>query len=381
MIVETGGSADGDTSLAFHHAVAGESWELMDRLWSDGILTMVLEDPALLSRSLNAIPTEVVTSRPSMLVLRDISHIATADTDADGRRATLRAFADACTRLVNKQWDTIELNELLILATGYLIELRLLGRLNDSVVFADRVNARATTLSTTQPMNKGRFAWFHLHSGITRMLLGDDAGAIASYRSAWEYATGAGVDFVQAQAASNLALAYALGGDSAKAKEWLGRNRSLDTSDWPGTYVLGIGAHVAEGLLALDRLDDQAVRSELEYLGEGSAVLELWPFITFLYAEHALHSGKAAEVLAHLDWVQAAKGEDAKGVAATLLSRARTDLLIACGRGEHAKQMTESQGVAKPWMRVPGREDPTPRRSRDRQGPRLARLGAGHRGR
>ena len=144
----------------------------MDEVWSEGIVTMIREDPVLLSRSLNAIPTEVVTLRPSMLVLRDISQIATADTDAHGRRATLRAFADGCTRLVNKQWKTIELNELLILATGYLIELRLLGRLTDSVVFADRVNARVTTLSATQPMNNGRFAWFHLHSGITRMLLG-----------------------------------------------------------------------------------------------------------------------------------------------------------------------------------------------------------------
>ena len=65
-------------------------------------------------------------------------------------------------------------NQLLILATGYLIELRLLGRLNDSVVFADRVHARATTLSATQPMNKGGFAWFHLHRAITLTLLGDD---------------------------------------------------------------------------------------------------------------------------------------------------------------------------------------------------------------
>jgi LuxR family maltose regulon positive regulatory protein len=84
-------------------------------------------------------------------------------------------------------------------------------------------------------------------------------------------------------------------------------------------------------------------------------MLELWAFIAFLYAEHALCSGKAAEALAHLDRVQAAKGEDdhAIGGAVTLLSRARADLLIACGQGEHAKQMTESQGVAKAWMRVP----------------------------
>ena len=347
-------SAHKHTSLAFHHAVVGGSWGLMDKVWSEGIVTMIREDPVLLSRSLNAIPTEIITSRPSMLVLRDISHIAAVDTDAAGRRATLRSFADACTRLVNNQWDTIELNELLILATGYLIEMRLCGRLESSAAFADRVNARATAPAATQPMNRGRFAFFHLHRGITRMLLGDDADAIASYKSAWEYATGAGVDFVQAQAAANLALTYALRGDTAEAKEWLGRYKCLDTSDWPGTYVLGVGAHLAEGLLALDALDNDAVCSALEYLGDGSAALELWAFIAFLYAEHGLCSNRAAEALAHLDRVQEAKGDDdAKAFAATLLSRARADLLIACGRGEQAKQMTESQGVAKPWMRVP----------------------------
>jgi LuxR family maltose regulon positive regulatory protein len=349
-------SAHRYTSLAFHHAVAGGSWELMDRLWSDGILTMVREDLALLTRSLHAIPTEVVTSRPSMLVLRDISHIATADTDADGHRATLRAFADGCTRLVNKQWETIELNELLILATGYLIELRLLGRLQESVVFGDRVYARARTLSAKQPINKGRFSWFHVHRGTTLMLLGDDAGAIVSYRRAWEYATGAGADFIQAQAAANLALTYALGGDSAKAIEWLGRHRSLDTSDWPGTYACGIGAHVAAGLLALDRLDEDTARSEVEYLRGGSAALELWSFIAYLRAQYALYYGDAAEALAQLEQVQARseEGDRAnKGATGALLSRARADLLIACGRGEKTRQLIRSQGPRQPWSRVP----------------------------
>jgi LuxR family maltose regulon positive regulatory protein len=328
----------------------------MDEVWSEGIVTMIREDPVLLSRSLNAIPTEIITSRSSMLVLRDISHIAAVDTDAAGRRATLRAFADACTRLVNHEWDTIELNELLTLATGYLIELRLLGRLQESVVFGDRVYARARTLSAKQQINKGRFSWFHVHRGTTLMLLGDDAGAIVSYRRAWEYATGAGADFIQAQAAANLALTYALGGDSAKAKEWLGRHRSLDTSDWPGTYVCGIGAHVAAGLLALDRLDEETARSEVEYLGDGSMALELWSFIAYLHAQFDLYYGDAAEALAQLEQVQArSDGADMakQGATGALLSRATADLLIACGRGEKTRQLIRSQAPRQPWSRVP----------------------------
>src|ERR1035437_491460 len=100
--------------FAFHHAVAGRDWELTDQLWSEKIVTMVRQDIALLSRTLNAIPADVLATRPSMQVLRDISRVATLDSDADGRRATLRAFADDCTRLVQQQWDSMPLNELLI---------------------------------------------------------------------------------------------------------------------------------------------------------------------------------------------------------------------------------------------------------------------------
>lgn len=343
-------------SFAFHHAVAGRDWELTDQLWSEDIVTMIRQDVALMSRTLNAIPADVLATRPSMQVLSDISRVAMLDSDADGRRATLRAFADDCSRLVKQQWDSMPLNELLILATGYLIELRLLGRLLDSVAFADRVNARVTALTATERVNKSRFAWFLVHSGITYTLLNDETNAVRAYRRAWEYATGAGADFIQAQAASNLALIYAVGGDTARAREWLGRFASFDISDWPGSYLVGIGAHVAAGLLALARLDDDGVRLELEYLGNGSPVLELWPFIAYLYAERALHCGKAAEALAHLDQMQATNSEDDqanKGATGALMARARADLLIALGRGEKANQLVRSKGAGKPWSRVP----------------------------
>ena len=64
---------------------------------------------------------------------------------------------------------------------------------------------------------------------------------------------GSGTDLVPSQAAANLALTYAVQGDTALAQEWLSRHRQFDTSHWPGNYAVGIGAHVAAGLLALDR--------------------------------------------------------------------------------------------------------------------------------
>jgi LuxR family maltose regulon positive regulatory protein len=342
-------------AFAFHHAVMGRDWELMDRLWSENIPKMIMENGGLLRETLGALPVAVLASRPSMQVLRDVMEVAAADTDADGRRATSRAFADACARLVRLHWDTMSLDELLLVATGYLIQLRLLGRFQDSAAFGDRVNARASALAVTQQASKSRFAWFHLQRGLNFALLHDDASAIRSYRRAWDYGTGSGADFVQSQAAANLALAYVIRGDTAGAQKWLGRHRDFDTRDWPGDYVIGIGGHLAAGFLALDRLDDAGVRSELDYLGDGSAPLELWPFIAYLYAQYALHSGNAREALVRLDQVQAAYDDDhfTKGAVAALMARAKADLLIACGRGEKAKQLVGAQGNSKPLNRVP----------------------------
>ena len=178
----------------------------------------------------------------------------------------------------------MSLSELLVVATGYMIQLRMLGRFQDSAAFGDRVNARASALAATQRAAKIMFARFHVQRGLAFSLLHDDAGAIRSYQRAWDFGTGAGVDFARSQAAANLALTYVMGGDTVRAVEWLGRHRGLDTSMWPGDHVIGIAGHVAAGFLALEGLDDAGVRSELEYLGDGSSPLELWPFIAFLYA-------------------------------------------------------------------------------------------------
>ena len=342
--------------LAFHHAAAAGRWDLAEQLWSLEVLTMVQANRTLLIRSLSRIPPEVLARHPSMQVLREISQVALADTDGDGRTATLRAFAQACARLVNQQGDAIDPNELLLLATGYVIELRLLGRLHESVAFADRVGARVMAKAATEHVNGGRLAWFHLQRGITFSLLWDHPNALRSYRRAWDEGTGAAADFVRLQAAANLALTEAFIGQTAGAHEWLDRHRSFDSRDWSGGLVVGIGAHMAAGLLALDRLDLTATGSALETLEGGSPALEFWPFMAYLDAQYALHSGTAGETLTRLDRLRAAsEREQAENPAAmALVSRARADLLIACGRGEAARRLVRTEGRGKSWSRVPG---------------------------
>ena len=345
-------------SLAFRHSVAGGDWGLMDQLWSESLMTIYRQDPTLMLEGLVSLPTEVLATRPSMQVLRDTMRIASTDTDVDGRRATLRAYADSCARLINDHLETMSLNELLVVATGYLIELRLLGRIEESSAFGDRVNARVTAMARTELADKVRSAWFHLHRGVTSTLLGEDVSAVRSYKRAWECCTGAGsaADFLRAESSANLALTYALAGDAAPARQWLDRHRTFDRSKWNGDHVIGIAGHVATGLLALDRLDEALVRTELVQLGDGSVAVELWPFIAYLWAQHALHSGLCEEALSRLDQLQAAHDESRqapKRAAAALLARVRCDLLIACGQGKAAKQVLRDQGTGEPWNRVP----------------------------
>ena len=59
-------NCESHVSLAFHHAVAGLDWELADRLWSENVVTMIQESPSMFFDTLEALPAEVLATRPSM---------------------------------------------------------------------------------------------------------------------------------------------------------------------------------------------------------------------------------------------------------------------------------------------------------------------------
>ncbi len=342
-------------TAAFRHAVTAEHWELVDRIWSENLDDMIRENPSLVGTSLDALPAPAIDVRPSMLILREVLKVAAADTDADGWRATKRSFVDGCSRLVRKHWDTMSANDLLMLSTGYMMQLRLLGRFQDSAAFGNHASARVGELAPTQELSSGRLGLFHLHRGVTYSMMHDDASAIRCYRRAWEQVTGSTSESVLSHAAANLALTYAMEGDIEQAVLWSERHRSFGLGQWPGASVIGIGDHLAAGFVALDRLDEQEVRRRLKHLGDGSAALEMWPFIAYLYAQHALYSGRAHEGLDHLHRVEAVQPSEVvdKGVSAVLMTRARADLLIACGKGPQAKRLLADRGMGSPLNRVP----------------------------
>ena len=115
-----------------------------------------------------------------------------------------------------------------------------------------------------------------------------------------------------------------------------------------GHHLIDAGARLAAALLALDTLDAEGYRRhELASLGDGSTPHELWPFVAHVEAQWALHYGDPLIALSMLDAAQAAHHPDlAQGEAArTLLARARADLLVAAGKGEHARSVLAAEGT------------------------------------
>jgi LuxR family maltose regulon positive regulatory protein len=119
--------------------------------------------------------------------------------------------------------------------------------------------------------------------------------------------------------------------------------------------LIGIGGHVAAGFLALDQLDEPGTVAALEHLGDGSTPVELWPFVAFFDAPHALHFGDPRIALASLEAAEQAHDPalSDNGAAAVLLARSRADLFIAIGQGQRAQQLLLSQPAASPVLAVP----------------------------
>lgn len=329
-------------ALAFSEAASSQDWEAVDRLWFGSVAAMLSDDPVLLQETLENLPTDLVRANPTMEVLREA--LQTAATDDDGSKtATARAFADICARLVTSRWASMSLNELLVVGTGALIQLRMVGRLEDSEALGDRLSARSAALGATQQAARGRLGLFHLHRGITFTLLGDDANAVRSYNRAWEQAIGGHVDFVRSHAAANMALTYALRGETAQARRWLQRHHSLDTRRWPGHDRLSVAGHLAAAILALDRLDTTEAREQLGHLSDHAASSELWPFIALLHARLAIHIGTARQALIQVERLRTVRDRDlvARGAASALVTRAQADLFIATGQGERAQELIE----------------------------------------
>jgi len=338
----------GHLLLALRHAVAGEDWDQLDRLWAHHSAELVLEHPGPLSEVLGALPERILAARPGMLVGYTLSRVAASalETDEDAGMITMRAYLGACRRIAaQKRLGAMSLHDLLYVGTGYMISLRFEGKFDAADRVADQIEQLATTLIADGVDPGDRLGWFHLQRGVSLTLRAQHAAAARRYQLSWQHRRQT-APHVAANAAANLALTHALAADPQAAQRWLARHSDTDRSRIWGRHLADASAHLASAILALDALDATGCRSELDHLGGGAAPLELWPYVAYLEAQYSLHYGDPLTALAMLDLAQAAHQPDvARAEAAViLLARARADLLVAAGRGDHARALLAAQG-------------------------------------
>jgi LuxR family maltose regulon positive regulatory protein len=343
--------------MAFQHAAAGQDWELLDQIWTDHELTLGMRHPAAVAAVLRSLPEEILDRRPGMRVGLAANAVAASDldSDAEGWAATIRAYVEASAMITTRQLDDLPLPELLYVGTWQMVGKRMAGRFSEAIEFGDEIERRVELQLAAGAKPAGRRSWFELQRGLTWTLLGEHDEAIRCYQLSWQRGMGAAT-LIQSNVAANLAMTYALSGDRDRAQRWLQRHDSFDTTGQWGHYVIGVGARVAIGLLALDELDAEACQAQLEHLGDGSTSVELWPYVAYLHAEYGLHEGDAAEALARLNAARRAHPPalTTQGAAATLLGCAAADLLIANGQGQRARHVLERAGdTGDPMTAVP----------------------------
>jgi LuxR family maltose regulon positive regulatory protein len=180
-----------------------------------------------------------------------------------------------------------------------------------------------------------------LQRGLNSTLQGDNDTAIGHYRRAWEYGQLGGPSYVAPSAAANLAMTHTLRGEPARAKLWANRYRSRSAGTYWSDHLVGIGAHLAAAVRALDQLDHDNAKAELAVLGDGSDALDLWPYIVHVNAQFGLLFGDPYDTLAAVNRAIQAHDPAARnaGIAPNLIARARADLLTAGDGAQFARSI------------------------------------------
>lgn len=323
---------------ALRHAVAGEDWTHADRIWTRHSLTLMVLWPGDLEVVLRRIPEPVLASRPGMRIAREMTRAPSQhDCALDGRVVRRNSYIDTSRQLAAQDLGSLPAHDLLYVGTGHMVALRAEGRLAESSTVGDDLEATATVLITAGQDAGDRLPMFHLQRGLNHTLLDQHPAAIQRYQLAWR-SRHLAVAQVGAAAAANLAVTHALLGDPLASRRWLDNHAGLDLRpSWANAFAKA-GAHIATGLLSLDRLDPDGCIAALDLLRSSPTDLELGPLIDYLEAQHHLHFGSPAAGLGILH--AAANARPAAHLASpltkALLLRARAELLLAAGRGQRA---------------------------------------------
>lgn len=282
---------------AFTHACIADDIAQVKRLWAENVISLFGRYPARLAAAIALLPAERIMQSPSLAYTLAMTRaMPEAPAPESDRRVlgTLGALAD----LTGERVTELPEADALFLGTGHMIRLRLAGRVREAIEFGEKIAARIGHSRRHETL----LAQFEMQHALSWTLAGEPERASGLYESAWRTASGHPT-YVAPNSAANLSLLHTMRGEPTKAGLWLDRHRRDSREEWWGGPLTAAGALIAEGMRALDRLDEGGARSAVQELEPRIPDLELWPFAVYLVVLTELHFGCPEIAAARLDGV------------------------------------------------------------------------------
>jgi LuxR family maltose regulon positive regulatory protein len=344
-------AARGQAALALRHATQAREWPLAVEVVERHARTLMFTEPFdLLRRSVIQIPLEVAAESTTVLALRDtwvrspdklLFSAARLPISAD-RLAQLGAEEDARHVVEAGLW--------------VISALRMRGWFDEARDYATRLLHVLTAARATRPSDVAEiYPTLQLHAAIAFLLGGHFTEALSCLREAYLWASDNPHQYIESDAASKTALAYAALGDHPRAAMWLKRHEHAPLgAPWLHPFVRSTAA-TARLLIAVDELDRAAADAAYKELLTADAHRELfWGYIAYAQANYALLTGAVTDMLDSLRRTRAQhSGELSHGaIAGPLLVAAEADLLLAAGRGNQAAIVLTAEHSDHPLVQV-----------------------------
>lgn len=283
---------------AVEKAARKHNWKALDLLLNDRWVELFISNPRGLRQYLNQVPEFVMNQTNYLWVAaRIVAAIGTDRMVLPFPTIPPNFESDRAAQRMHEQTTRLYRRPTQRALTAGLLEityLRLAGLYSESADAATKLRATAHAVSGGHRVNLKLLAMLELHCGISLELEGRDVEAKWAYTEAYQQAQEDGSAFQIADATSRLALLCAKQKDPAAAHGWLEEHEAVIGQVSWGKAMVGRGAALARGCLALSELDFAEFERVLAQLPQEPDSDEFWAMHLALLAFQAALNGQVS---------------------------------------------------------------------------------------
>lgn len=232
--------------------------------------------------------------------------------------------------------------------------LRFNGKFTESSrEFSDiRAELENATLHNAEEL--GTAATIHLQIALSDLFTDNLEAASQQAIQAYRLASEAQLASIERNAAGVLALCALFSGNGPGVDTWLARETAIERTEGFLDEMIETAGLVAGALKHLGALEIAEARALISQCNDVTVMDEMWPFIAYAKAEYALLTGSWAQGLRDVEAAITAHPETyvPGTLSFTLLSAARSNLLLAVGEGTRAQAELANADTNHPMIRA-----------------------------